>query len=146
MNYCTNCGTLITEGTQFCTSCGTPAPSAPAPEEAPPQIEQPPPTGDVAPPAGSRYEPISTWGFFGIMFLLMIPLVNLLCLLIWAFGGCRKVNKQNFAKAALIWMLIGVILSVLIGIASFIFFSQMGGEGGIIDSLYKQIIEAVPTN
>lgn len=49
-----------------------------------------------------------------VLLLTMIPVVNLIVLLIWAFGSGTNPNKGNFAKAALIWMLIWIVLYTLI--------------------------------
>lgn len=150
MAICTNCGSQVADGVKFCTSCGTAiatVTTSPPVQPAPQPIQQPaPPTyavpaaparGDAAPPQGSKYEPISTGGFFGIMLLMLIPIVNFLLLIIWACGGCRKVNKQNFAKAMLLWMLVGIGLSVLIGIVFSIFFANSGGIEGIKEYLFN---------
>ena len=138
MAFCTNCGNKVPDGIKFCTTCGTPmvaqAQATAQPQVTPqPAYEQPQPqvgyaqqvytqpqpayiapAGDPnAPlPPGSKYEPITTGGFIGIMLLMLIPIVNLILLLIWACGGCRKVNKANFARAVLILMVIGIILSI----------------------------------
>ena len=45
--------------------------------------------------------------------LLAIPVVNLVMLFVWAFGGGTNPNKANFAKASLIWALIGIVLTVI---------------------------------
>jgi len=41
------------------------------------------------------------------MLLMCIPIANLILLLVWAFGDSAPVSKSNWAKASLIWMLIG---------------------------------------
>lgn len=151
MAKCIQCGVDLPEGAKFCSGCGAaivpaadiptetttrevPAQPAPAPAAAPQANE------DTPPAPGSRYEPVSTKGFIGIMFLMLIPLVNLLLLLVWAFGGCRKVNKQNFAKAMLVWMLIGIGLSIVFGL---IFWTMLpsGGLQGLQESLLNGMIE-----
>lgn len=71
------------------------------------------------------------------MFLLLIPILNLLLLIVWACGGCRKVNKQNFAKAMLLWMLVGIGVSVLVGIVFSIFFAGSGGIEGIKEYFFS---------
>ena len=99
----------------------TPAPApapAPAPQYTQPQAQQQPqtytqPQAQVAPTV-YKEEPISTGGYFGILFLLAIPLINFLFLIIWACGGCNKLNKRNLSRAILLWMLISTILSALI--------------------------------
>jgi hypothetical protein len=45
--------------------------------------------------------------------VLAIPLVNLVMLFVWGFGGGANPSKANFAKATLIWMAIGIVLSVI---------------------------------
>ncbi len=45
--------------------------------------------------------------------LLAIPIVNIIMLFIWAFGGGTNPSKSNFAKAYLIWAVIGIVLSIL---------------------------------
>lgn len=47
------------------------------------------------------------------IFLLAIPLVNIVMLFVWGFGGGANPSKANYAKAALIWMAIGIVLTIL---------------------------------
>ena len=100
---CTSCGAPMKEGSAFCTSCGAKqgaaAPVTPPPQPAaapPPPPQTPPPAAPVyqtspqqpvyqqpVQPApqqsleqsvkGTKYEPITTGGFIGIMLLLCIP-------------------------------------------------------------------------
>ena len=42
-----------------------------------------------------------------------IPIVNIIMLFVWAFGSNTNPSKANWAKATLIWMLIGIVLFVL---------------------------------
>lgn len=42
-----------------------------------------------------------------------IPLVNIIMLLIWAFDSETPLNKKNWAKARLIWVLIGFAISAI---------------------------------
>lgn len=44
------------------------------------------------------------------LFLVAIPIVNLIMLLIWAFGSEANLNKKNFAKASLIFAALGLII------------------------------------
>ena len=106
---------------------GQPYQQAYAPQSAPPYTAQPyaPAPDPNALPPGSKYEPITTGGYIGIRLLLMLPLVNLILLLVWACGGCRKVNKTNFARALLIMMLISAAISGII----FLIFGSMFGAG-----------------
>ncbi|NCS88663.1 MAG: hypothetical protein AUK34_14815 [Ignavibacteria bacterium CG2_30_36_16] len=47
------------------------------------------------------------------MLILAIPLVGFIMLFVWAFGSGTNPSKANFAKAALIWVVIGIVLSIL---------------------------------
>jgi len=139
--FCTGCGAPAAEGLKFCTGCGTPLVPAPAPMEkkAPPNDQPPAPQPPAyvppaalrqqaeavqgqpgrkakAPGGNSPYQPISTWGFVGIMALFAIPIVGLVFAIVWACGGCRKINKRNLARAMLIFMAIGLVLGLLTGL------------------------------
>lgn len=55
------------------------------------------------------------------LLLLIIPLVNIILLIIWAFGSGHNPNKSNFAKAYLIFLLIGFVLfTVILGASAFV--------------------------
>ncbi|MBR3994183.1 MAG: zinc ribbon domain-containing protein [Clostridia bacterium] len=104
----------------------------------PPQQQPPPQQTAYTPPPlpreildsdikGTKYEPISAWGFIGIMLLMCIPIVGILLVIIWACGGCRKLCKRSLARATLIMTAIGLVISLIIGIAA----------GGFINFLSK---------
>ena len=139
--FCTNCGATLDDDKKFCTECGasvnevpagaaTTPPPPPPPQAAPVYTQaatatMPPPQpsyqqataygGDMAPGEGSKYEPITTGGFIGIMLLMCIPIVGQILMIIWALGGCRKINKRNLARASLILMLVMMLLTALLG-------------------------------
>ncbi|MCL9659138.1 hypothetical protein SK066_16370 [Paenibacillus hunanensis] len=87
-----------------------------APPGYPPQPGQPAPV-------------ISVKEWMITLLLLAIPLVNLIMLFIWAFGGGTNISKSNYAKAALlwaaIWIVVYIIFFVLFGAAMFAGFSRM---------------------
>lgn len=97
---------------------------------------------ETPPPAGSRYAPISTGGFIGIFLLMLIPVVNFILLIVWACGGCRKVNQSNLAKAMLVLMLIGAALTLILGIVFWGMFANMGGLDGIKDSVMDEVMKS----
>lgn len=51
------------------------------------------------------------------MLIMAIPIVNFIMLFIWAFGSSTPESKANWAKAQLVWMVIGIILLVIFGSA-----------------------------
>ena len=93
--------------------------SQPAPAQTAPEQAAPAATTDVyhsvldpKPDKASRWATIGTAGWFGILLLMSIPLVTLICVLVWSFGGAKKNVKQSYARAVLLLWLIGLILSV----------------------------------
>ncbi len=64
------------------------------------------------------------------LFITYIPLVNIIMLLIWAFDSDTPLSKKNWAKARLIWVLIGIAISTII----FTLFGAAMIASGIFDS------------
>lgn len=147
IKFCTSCGSSMkmntavpAPSTEPRPECATEQPAPVAPANTPSQpisltLQPQQPKGAQQPTSSTGYstptsiyqeDPISTSSYVGILFLLMIPLLNLLLLLIWACGGCRKVNKRNLSRALLIWMLIGCVLSgILFLVGGFFFTDQL---------------------
>ena len=64
------------------------------------------------------------------LLLLAIPVVNLVMMFVWAFGGGTNPSKANFAKASLIWMAIGIVLCIIFyAIFGAAMFAMMNGYG-----------------
>lgn len=61
-------------------------------------------------------EPMTVGEWILTMLITAIPCVNVIMMLVWAFGSGAKRSKSNWAKAMLIVMLIGVILSVILAV------------------------------
>ncbi|OYT12400.1 MAG: hypothetical protein B6I19_09850 [Bacteroidetes bacterium 4572_114] len=59
-------------------------------------------------------QPMSVGEWFIAILITAIPLVGLIMLLVWAFSPDTNINKANWAKATLIWMVIGIILAFFI--------------------------------
>lgn len=121
-----------------------PPQSAPQPQAAPVYAQtatatMPPPQsayqpaaaygGDMAPAKGSKYEPITTKGFIGIMLLMCIPIVGQILMIVWALGGCRKINKRNLARASLIMMVVALVISFILGL--------------ILKSVFGKVVEQI---
>ena len=62
----------------------------------------------------SPYEPITAWGFIGILALFAIPVIGWIFAIVWACGGCRKLNKRNLSRG---YLLILALVAVFIGCA-----------------------------
>ena len=140
--FCKQCGNEIIEGKKFCTECGVPAENAvekeipkaqqytyaqPQQAYAQPQYADP----DAPPPKGSKYEPMTTKEFIVVSLIMLIPVVNIVLLIVWALGGCKKINKRNMARASLIIMIIVFIISILVGMAVKALFNKALNEAGL---------------
>jgi hypothetical protein len=60
------------------------------------------------------------------LIIMIIPLVNLIMLFVWAFGGGTNPSKANWAKASLIMILISIVLSIIL----------FGAVAGFVSSLF----------
>jgi hypothetical protein len=76
-------------------------------------------------------EPMSMKDWVITLLISYIPLVGLIMLIVWAFDSNTNVNKKNWAKASLIWMLIGIGIAIIFFI---IFMSVFMGAMSSIES------------
>lgn len=97
------------------------APTATAVLEKPVLQEQKPesfvpqavPAADPEKPGNkSKWQIMSTWGYIGAVLLMCVPVIGLIFAIVWACGGCRKYAKRNIARATLIFMAAGVLITV----------------------------------
>ncbi len=70
----------------------------------------------VQPSVAPADETVSFGDWFLSIFLMKIPLVNLIISLVFAFSSGTKKSKSNFFKANLVWMVISTVLSILAGV------------------------------
>ncbi|WP_051280355.1 zinc-ribbon domain-containing protein [Anaerovorax odorimutans] len=150
---CVSCGMPLKDGNKFCNECGVSVPVqyeqtdlhpvqpqiiATAPttmaSAIPTSVKEPQHTCTDKPIKGSCYESISTRGYMGIFFLMCIPIMGQILTIVWACGGCRKINKRNLARAMLIFLLISFVIG-----ASTYFFGQIFWES----VLYKMRLNDV---
>ncbi len=59
-------------------------------------------------------EPVSVGDWLITYLLMIVPFVNLIMLIVWAVSSETKKSKQNWARASLIWMAIGIVIYILI--------------------------------
>ncbi|MBR4985637.1 MAG: hypothetical protein IKY83_07855 [Proteobacteria bacterium] len=52
---------------------------------------------------------VSTGSWFVFMFLMTIPILNVILVLVEAFGSGSNKNKQNFCRAAILWVVLGIV-------------------------------------
>ena len=73
---------------------------------------------------------VSTGEWVASKFLLLVPIVNIIFLLVWAFNKSENKNKSNWAKATLIVYVLRVFIYILIILMFFSFFT------GLFNSAY----------
>jgi len=148
--FCKNCGKSISDEAKFCNGCGAktetaqaaantapqpsaympPAQAAPVPQTyAPPHPYAPPSAPASYSPQPGR-EPLRVIQYIGMFLLMSIPLVGIILLFVWSFGGSVNLNKKNFARAMLILSAIGLILSIIFGAALMSIIGELLGNMG----------------
>lgn len=107
---CTYCGQSVGEEDVYCINCGNKLNiTENKSETAQPQKIM---KNDI-------YAPLSVGDYLFIGFILMIPVINIIVFLIWAFDRYSNVNRRNLAKAGLIYLAICVVLLTILGVGMF---------------------------
>ena len=117
--FCTECGAPLKEGATFCSACGAKAPAEKKPEAAPETTAAPQPvyqTQQTYTPSAPAAQPVSTAYYFWMMLLFAVPVIGLIVCLVTAFSG-EDASRKNFSRAALIWILVAIVLSIIVAIA-----------------------------
>lgn len=93
----------------------------------PPRYEQQN-TNPAAPPANSPYSLMGAWNIALSFILMCVPVIGLAVSIIWALGGCKKIIRRNFARAFLLLLAIGIVLSIITTIIFVVFFADIAKE------------------
>lgn len=154
---CPNCNSFNPDGTKFCSVCGVKLaqaeqpvrPAEPANNQAvyenaaAPNGQQDNQNGyqtnyqQPVPPAapvfmnGEQKKPLGTSQFVLLEFLTSLPIAGFILLLVWAFGDDVNENKRNYCRAKLIWLLIGI------GITVFVLIMIISAAGSLANFLYS---------
>lgn len=70
--------------------------------------------------------PITVGGWFGIMLLSSVPLVNFILAIVWAANKGTRVSLRNYGRAMLIWIAIVIVLCVILLLTGVLSFSALG--------------------
>ena len=69
-------------------------------------------------PEHRRYEtPITVGQWMLYLFVTYLPIIGIVMLFVWAFGDSSQKNRANWAKAQLLWRIIGFAFVVVIALA-----------------------------
>lgn len=122
---CRNCGGEYPDYKDNCPNCGTRNPNVSynsqysAPQNSGNRnggqygYQQPVNTVYVNEPDVHYDEHVSIGGWIGRWIVMCIPIVNIIMLFVWAFGGSKKYSLKTWARARLLLALI-VIIALLI--------------------------------
>ncbi len=99
---CNYCGQAVEEEDIYCAGCGKFLDKKDISEEKPEHY--------------GVNTPLSLWDCMFIGLILLVPVVNVIVFLIWAFDKQGNINRKNLAKAGLIYLGIGFTLTLILGV------------------------------
>ena len=159
--FCANCGKELEEDAKFCDSCGEkveaeeveaqseeevvveetkteqvkaePKPQ-PVKKEEPKKQEKPAPvyTETKKTSVVSLTKPLGVFSYIWMFILMSLPVINIIMVLVWAFGRNKNVNKKNYAWAVIIMFIIFVVGG----------YFALGTVGWAIADVYDSFIDA----
>lgn len=59
-----------------------------------------------------EFKPLGAWAYFGLTILFSIPVIGLICLIVFSFSDAN-INRRNFARSYWIGLLIVLILLLI---------------------------------
>lgn len=89
-------------------------PQPPRPPQDTVQYQRPVETVYIRDEGYNEDEHVSTWGWIGRWLIMCIPIVNVVMLFVWAFGGTPKRSLKTWARAQLLLVLIGILVTAII--------------------------------
>lgn len=135
---CKNCGAFCADNSTFCENCGSQLENVSAYQSVDnsqqvngtyqgsqpynngqqyyQQPSQNPYQQPFYTPQTQADQTVSVKEWLLTMLVTMIPIVGTVMVFVWAFGDSTKKSKSNYFKAYLIWLLILVAISIVIGI------------------------------
>ena len=60
--------------------------------------------------SGTTGEIMSLWKWFWTIFVLVIPVVNIIMLIVWAC--CGNANRKNYCRAVILWSIICIAIGI----------------------------------
>lgn len=71
-------------------------------------------------------KPLTVGEWFIMMLVTAIPVVGIVMLFVWVFSENTNVNKANWAKASLLWLVIGIFIALaVLGFLGVAFFGTL---------------------
>ena len=77
-----------------------------------------------------KYKPLGAWRYFGYNILFSIPIVGIICLIVFACSG-RNINRRSYARS---FFCVFIVIGIAIGVMAIL---------GISSGLFAQIQEMI---
>ncbi len=103
----------------------------PVPVPAPVPVSGPQPAAPASAFAGGipeEYRPIGMWGYLGYLLLFGVPVVGLVFMLVFAFGGTKNINLRNFSRGYFCLLVLAIVITVFVGVALFGLLGLLGSR------------------
>lgn len=144
---CGRCGSSVGENDKFCIACGANLEEVKT-KEAPREYTEAGGTWQKEQPVQENAhfkEPLTFSNYLLMFFVVAIPVVNLVFLLIWAFSKKENINRKNFSRAALIYVFVTSVISILCAI--WLCLMTIGlMSTNYSDEFYDHMEETIPHN
>lgn len=75
--------------------------------------------------------PMSVKDWVITLIILALPIVNIIMLLVWAFGGTGNVNRKNYCLASLLLFAVILVLGICLAILGAVVGVAFGPESGL---------------
>lgn len=109
---CQHCGTQCPEGTSVCPHCGA------ALAQQTYQQQQPVYQAPVyQKPYDATTEVMSVGSYIGVFILSAIPIVNIICWIVWLVSPNTNRNKKNYIIANIVLFIIAIVAAVILSLA-----------------------------
>ena len=128
---CKKCGASMEDSDRFCTVCGAAVDmdfqaeavnsasentQSATKEESVKECTAKQNTADMD---ALEKEPLTLGNYLILFLIFAIPIVNIVFFLLWAFGKGGNVNRKNFSGAALIYIAVASVLTIVIAMGVF---------------------------
>lgn len=83
----------------------------------------------------NKYKPIGAWGYFGYNILFAIPVVGIICLIVFACSG-KNVNRRSYARS---FFCVFILIAIFIGILAIV-----GASSGLfaqIQQMFQELMQ-----
>ncbi|MDE6597543.1 MAG: ABC transporter permease [Clostridia bacterium] len=62
----------------------------------------------------AKYRPLGAWAYFGYQLLFSIPLVGLICIIVFACSG-DNINRRSYARSFFcVYIIVGIVLIIVL--------------------------------